>query len=145
VRLESVVDGGDLREERRLLICHGRHLRETRKLSFSASVIAAGSIAEPGMSAGALMEADTKLLRLNLLGVRRGECNCRTDLGREQRGYELKRDEELPSSPRRSGLPATMAEVISPNQGDFYSSMIPNTILGHLYITSDACNKEGKS
>jgi hypothetical protein len=59
------------------------------------------------------------VLRLNLLGVRKGECNWRSDLGRERSGYGLKQDEELPSSPRRSGLPATMTEVISPNRGDF--------------------------
>jgi hypothetical protein len=71
------------------------------------------------MSAGAPMVSDTKLLRFSLLGVRRGECNCRSDLGRERSGYELKRNEELLSSPWRSGLPTTMTEVISPNRGDF--------------------------
>jgi hypothetical protein len=85
---------------------------EIRKLSFLASVIAVGSTVEPGMSASAPMVCDTKLLRLSLLGVRRGECNCISDLGRERSGYELKRNEELPSSPRRSGLLATMTEVI---------------------------------
>jgi hypothetical protein len=71
------------------------------------------------MSAGAPMVYDTKLLQLSLLGVCRGECNRRSDLGRERSGYELKRNEELPLSPWQSGLPATMTNVISPNQGDF--------------------------
>jgi hypothetical protein len=58
---------------------------EMRKLSFSASVITAGSTAEPGMSADAPLEFDTKLIRRCLCGDFRGEYKSNRDWGRDLR------------------------------------------------------------
>jgi hypothetical protein len=56
-----------------------------RKLSFSASVIAAGSTTEPGMSADAPLESDTKLIRRCPRGDFRGEYKSNRDWGRDLR------------------------------------------------------------
>jgi hypothetical protein len=56
-----------------------------RKLSFSASVIAAGSTVEPGMSVDAPLESDTKLMRRCLRGDFRGEYKSNWDWGRDLR------------------------------------------------------------
>jgi hypothetical protein len=56
-----------------------------RKLSFSVSVIAAGSTVEPSMSADAPLESDTKLIGCCLRGDFRGEYKSNWDCARDLR------------------------------------------------------------